>query len=113
MNHGISILFRVIPVVMAFICFFLGGFIFLYGDDGARQVAGPVVFFLGAICLALFATAATIIRQLIHKFHTVLKYIIPGFGYVGLLNNSIGDLVCGLLKIPISLFQAMSWPESV
>lgn len=39
-------------------------------------------FFLGAICLALFATAATIIRQLIHKFHTVLKYIIPGFGYV-------------------------------
>ena len=82
MNHGISILFRVIPVVMAFICFFLGGFIFLYGDDGARQVAGPVVFFLGAIGLALFATAATIIRQLIHKFHTVLKYIIPGFGYV-------------------------------
>lgn len=82
MNHGISILFRAIPVVMAFICFFLGGFIFLYGDDGARQVAGPVVFFLGAICLALFATAATIIRQLIHKFHTALKYIIPAFGYL-------------------------------
>ena len=88
MNHGISILFRVIPVVMAFICFFLGGFIFLYGDDGARQVAGPVVFFLGAICLALFATAATIIRQLIHKFHTVLKYIIPGFGYVVACNDT-------------------------
>ena len=82
MNHGISILFRAIPVVMAFICFFLGGFIFLYGDDGAREVAGPVVFFLGAICLALYATAATIIRQLIHKFHTVLKYAIPAFGYV-------------------------------
>lgn len=82
MNHGISILFRAIPVVMAFICFCLGGFIFLYGDDGARQVAGPVVFFLGAICLALYATAATIIRQLIHKFHTALKYIIPSFGYV-------------------------------
>ena len=82
MNHGISILFRAIPVVMAFICFFLGGFIFLYGDDGAREVAGPVVFFLGSICLALYATAATIIRQLIHKFHTVLKYIIPAFGYV-------------------------------
>lgn len=82
MNHGISILFRAIPVVMAFICFFLGGFIFLYGDDGARQVAGPVVFFLGAICLALFATAATIIRQLIHKFHPILKYVIPVFGYV-------------------------------
>ena len=38
-------------------------------------------FFSGSY-LALFATAATIIRQLIHKFHTVLKYIIPGFGYV-------------------------------
>lgn len=82
MNHGISILFRAIPVVMAFICFFLGGFIFLYGDDGAREVAGPVVFFLGSICLALYATAATIIRQLIHKFHTVLQYVIPAFGYV-------------------------------
>lgn len=82
MNHGISILFRAIPVVMAFICFFLGAFIFKYGDDGARQVAGPVVFFLGAICLALYATAATIIRQLIHKYHPALKYIIPAFGYV-------------------------------
>lgn len=82
MNHGISVLFRAIPVVMAFICFFLGGFIFGYGDDSARQVAGPVVFFLGAICLALFATAAVIIRQLIHKFHNFLKYIIPAFGYV-------------------------------
>ena len=82
MNHGISILFRAIPVVMAFICFCLGGFIFMYGDDAAREVAGPVVFFLGSICLALYATAATIIRQLIHKFHPMLKYVIPGFGYL-------------------------------
>ncbi len=82
MNHGISVLFRAIPVAMAFICFFLGGFIYLYGDDGARQVAGPVVFFLGAVCLALYTTAATIIRQLIHKFHPVLKYVIPVFGYL-------------------------------
>ena len=82
MNHGISILFRAIPLVMAFICFCLGGFILMYGDDAAREVAGPVVFFLGSICLALYATAATIIRQLIHKFHPTLKYIIPGFGYL-------------------------------
>lgn len=82
MNYGISVLFRAIPVVMAFICFFLGGFIFMYGSDAAREVAGPVVFFLGAICLALYATAATIIRQLIHKFHPFLKYLIPGFGYL-------------------------------
>lgn len=82
MNYGISVLFRAIPVVMAFICFFLGGFIFLYGHDMARDIAGPVVFFLGAICLALYATAAIIIRQLIHKFHPFLKYLIPGFGYL-------------------------------
>lgn len=81
MNYGISVLFRAIPVVMAFICFALGTYIFSYGDDGARQVAGPVVFFLGSICLALYATAAVIIRQLIHKFHPVLKYVIPAFGY--------------------------------
>lgn len=82
MNYGISVLFRVIPVIMAFICFALGSFIFLYGDDAAREVAGPVVFFLGAICLALFATAGTIIRQLIHTFSPVFKYLLPGFGYL-------------------------------
>lgn len=82
MNYGISVLFRAIPVVMAFICFFLGGFIFLYGDDAARDVAGPVVFFLGSICLALFATAGTIIRQLIHTFKPVFKYLLPGFGFL-------------------------------
>lgn len=82
MNYGISVLFRAIPVVMAFICFFLGGFIYLYGNDAAREVAGPVVFFLGAICLALFATAGTIIRQLIHTFRPVFKYLLPGFGYL-------------------------------
>lgn len=82
MNYGISVLFRAIPVVMAFICFFLGDFIYMYGDDVAREVAGPVVFFLGSICLALYATAATIIRQLIHKFHPFQAYLIPGFGYL-------------------------------
>lgn len=82
MNYGISVLFRAIPVFMAFICFFLGGFIFLYGPDPAKYVAGPVVFFLGAICLALFATAGTIIRQLIHTYRSVFKYLLPGFGYL-------------------------------
>lgn len=82
MNYGISVLFRAIPVVMAFVCFFLGGFIFLYGNDMAREVAGPVVFFLGSICLALFATAGTIIRQLIHTYRPSFRYLLPGFGYL-------------------------------
>ncbi|WP_251619855.1 DUF2776 domain-containing protein [Odoribacter lunatus] len=115
MNYGISVLFRAIPVMMALICFFLGGFIFTYGNDAAREVAGPVVFFLGAICLALYATAAIIIRQLIHKFHTLQKYLIPCFGYAVALTTFIlglwimrqgtsnyllsGHVVCGIALI--------------
>ena len=47
----------------------------------------------------MFATAATIIRQLIHKFHTVLKYIIPGFGYVvAFLTIASGIWICGFAE---------------
>ena len=56
MNYGISVLFRAIPLVMALFCFFYGGYIYLWGDDSSRMIAGPVVFFLGSICIALFAT---------------------------------------------------------
>ena len=53
MNYGISILFRAIPLAMAIFCFGYGAFIYGYGDDGSRVVAGPVVFSLGMICLSL------------------------------------------------------------
>ena len=46
MNYGISILFRAIPLAMAIFCFGYGAFIYGYGDDGSRVVAGPVVFSL-------------------------------------------------------------------
>ena len=59
MNYGISILFRAIPLAMAVFCFGYGAFIYGYGDAGNRLVAGPVVFSLGMICIALFCTAAT------------------------------------------------------
>ena len=36
MNYGISVLFRFIPLLMALICFFFGGYIFAYGNDEAR-----------------------------------------------------------------------------
>lgn len=58
MNYGISVLFRAIPLAMALFCFGYGAFISAYGDDSNRLVAGPVVFSLGMICIALFATAA-------------------------------------------------------
>lgn len=102
MNYGISILFRGIPVFMALICFFLGGYIFYYGSDTARFVAGPVVFSLGVICMALFATAATIIRQLIHTYKPVFKYVLPGFAYL---------LAFGTIAFGIWVFSAHDMPE--
>ena len=65
MNYGISVLFRAIPLLMALFCFGYGLFVSLYGSNPDREVAGPVVFSLGMICIALYATAATIIRQII------------------------------------------------
>lgn len=48
MNHGISILFRTIPLAMAAFCFAYGAYIFAAGTDAARLTAGPVVFYLGS-----------------------------------------------------------------
>ena len=59
MNYGISILFRAIPLAMAAFCFAYGAYVFAAGDDPSRLTAGPVLFFLGSICIALYCTAAT------------------------------------------------------
>lgn len=112
MNYGISILFRAIPLVMAAICFAFGAYIFAAGDDVSRLTAGPVVFYLGSICVALYCTAATIIRQLIGTYSTAAKYIFPAIGYTFTLLTIIsgifilsanytgamvtGHVVCGL-----------------
>ena len=82
MNYGISVLFRAIPLLMALFCFGYGAFVLGMGTDPARYVAGPVVMSLGMICIALFATAATIIRQIIHTYNTVAKYALPVLGYL-------------------------------
>ena len=81
MNYGISVLFRAIPLLMALFCFGYGWFITSYGTDPNRYVAGPVIFSLGMICIALFSTAATIIRQIIGTFGQVSKYTLPGKGF--------------------------------
>ena len=81
MNYGISILFRAIPLLMALFCFGYGAFVLHEGLDSAKFVAGPVVFSLGMICIALFATAATIIRQIIHTYNTIARYEITVHGY--------------------------------
>ena len=92
MNYGISILFRAIPLAMALFCFGYGAFIYGYGDAGNRVVAGPIVFSLGMICIALFCTAATIIRQIIHTYNETTKYILPIVGYLAALITVISGI---------------------
>ncbi|WP_293668376.1 DUF2776 domain-containing protein [uncultured Parabacteroides sp.] len=92
MNYGISVLFRAIPLLMGLFCFGYGLFITSYGTDPNRFLAGPVVFSLGMICIALFSTAATIIRQIIGTFGTVSKYVLPGVGYLSAALTIIGGI---------------------
>lgn len=66
---------------MAAFCFAYGAYVFASGDDAGRLTAGPVVFFLGSICVALYCTAATIIRQIIHTYKQADKIIFPVVGY--------------------------------
>ena len=93
MNHGISILFRAIPLFMGAFCFAFGAYVFASGNDVARLTAGPVVFFLGAICVALYCTAATIIRQIIGTYNEAAKYFFPILGY----SCALITLICGIL----------------
>lgn len=95
MNHGISILFRGIPLAMAAFCYAYGAYIFAAGDDPSRLTAGPIVFFLGSICVALYCTAATIIRQIIGTYTPAAKYIFPAIGYAfGLIT-----IICGIFIV--------------
>lgn len=81
MNHSISILFRAIPLIMALFCFGYGSFVIGNSVDPARFVAGPVIVSLGMICIALFSTAATIIRQIIRTYNIYVQYALPILGY--------------------------------
>lgn len=93
MNYGISVLFRAIPLLMALFCFGYGSFIYFFGDDPNRLVAGPVVFSLGMICIALFATAATIIRQIINTYGRNSRYALPIIAYLAAAITIIGGIV--------------------
>ena len=104
MNYGISVLFRAIPLIMALFCFGYGTFIYVLGDDPNRLVAGPVVFSLGMICIALFATAATIIRQIIHTYGRNSKYALPIIGIVIFSSaNSPSSFVAGHVVAGVGL----------
>lgn len=103
MNYGISILFRAIPLVMGLICFFYGGYVFLAGGPAGSNTAGPVIFFLGSICLTLYATAATIIRQLIHTYNKTVRLLLPVMGYAVAITTLVIGIVM-FIRQPVSEF---------
>ncbi|MFC4052062.1 DUF2776 family protein [Actinomadura syzygii] len=81
MNYKISLLFRAIPVVMGAVSAALGGYVLGHSAGPSARVAGLVLIFLAAICLCLFATAATIIRQLIGRYTALDRVLYPVFGF--------------------------------
>jgi hypothetical protein len=81
MNRSISILFRAIPLAMGAVCLAFGLYVLSGGDDSNHFVAGHVNVALTAICIALFTTAATIIRQLVHRYGKVWEIVLPVLGY--------------------------------
>lgn len=76
-----SVVFRAIPLAMMGVCVGLGLYVWTAGDAAGNFVAGRVVTFLGAICLCLFCTAATIIRQLIGCYTALDRVVYPAIGY--------------------------------
>ena len=81
MNPSISVLFRAIPLAMGAVCLAFGLYVLSGGDDANHFVAGHVNVALTAICIALFTTAATIIRQLVHRYGRVWEIVLPVLGY--------------------------------
>ena len=82
MNYTVSVIFRAIPLAMMGICIGFGIDVWTAGDASGNFVAGRVVTFLGVICLCLFCTAATIIRQLIGRYTALDRVVYPTIGYL-------------------------------
>jgi hypothetical protein len=89
---------------MAAVCVSLGSVIATSAQATGTFVAARVVAFLGAICLCLFATAATIIRQLISRYTALDKVLYPVLGYL----LAAGTAACGAW-----LFQGRTTPDEL
>ena len=92
MNYGVSVIFRAIPLAMAAVCVGFGLYVWTAASTPGNFVAGRVVTFLGVICLCLFCTAATIIRQLIGHYTTLDRIAYPTIGYLA----AAGTVVYGV-----------------
>ena len=105
MNYGVSVIFRAIPLAMAAVCVGFGLYVWTAASTPGNFVAGRVVTFLGVICLCLFCTAATIIRQLIGHYTTLDRIAYPTIGYLA----AAGTVVYG---VDLFVGAPEQWPES-
>ena len=81
MNPAISVLFRAIPLAMGRSASRSGSTCSPVVTTSDHFVAGHVLVALTAICIALFTTAATIIRQLIDRYGPGWVVALPVLGY--------------------------------
>jgi len=114
MNYQISVLFRAIPLLMGALSAGMGAFVLTHASGPSAYVAGRVLVFLAAICVCLFSTAATIIRQLIHRYTTFDRVLYPalalavagatiGYGVDTLTQPRPEDFVAGHVVAGIGL----------
>lgn len=101
MNFGISVLFRLIPIIMGLICLFLGLNVLSLANGIDTFISGHVLISLTAICYALFTTATVIIQQLIGSFNRFWMFFWPITGYIGALVTIIwGATLLGTSSAP-------------
>lgn len=95
MNPFIAVLFQMIPLAMGAFTLSLGLLILATGETAPSYVAGHVLVFLTSICVALYCTAATIIRLLTKRSSPFWLVSMPLLGYaVGLGSCSYGLRLC-------------------
>lgn len=102
MNYYISILFRAIPLAMGAMCLGYGIYVKDLGQAIGSDflVAGHVLIYLTAICIALFTTAATIILQIINKYNKFYKWALPIIGYLA----GIFTIVSGIILWRVGIY---------
>ena len=88
MNIYLSIFYRLIPLIMALLCFSLGFLVLNTSNISERFLVGSILISLSGICIALFSTAATIIRQIIKKYSKFYEIFLPTLGF------GVASIIC-------------------
>lgn len=78
MQRSEALILEAIPLLMGGVCLGFGLYVWHSQNSPPFFMAGHVVTFLAAICLALFCTAATIIQQLIGRYNAFYRVFVAG-----------------------------------